>query len=88
MYRDDIRLSKILPFGERYKLYLNFEVFNISNSWSPTSMTTSAYTETGVCPATCALKLTPNAFGLGSGDAYPPDGTEARRAQVSARFNF
>ena len=36
LYRDDMRLSKILPFGDRYKLYLSLEVFNISNSWSPT----------------------------------------------------
>ncbi len=83
MYRADARLSKILPFGERYKLFLNFEVFNISNSWSPTSLTTQAFTESkGV------LTLTPTAYGLGSSDAVAPDGTQARRLQVSARFTF
>ncbi|HKQ88954.1 MAG TPA: TonB-dependent receptor [Candidatus Acidoferrales bacterium] len=94
-YRDDVRLSKILPFGERYKLYLNFEAFNISNSWSPTSMNTRAFTEAGSCtavPSTCALTAVattgPGAFGTGSGDALNPDGTEARRLQVSARFTF
>jgi hypothetical protein len=76
-------LSKLLPIGERYKLYLNFEVFNVSNSWSPTSMTTQAFTE-----AKGVLTLTPTAYGVGSGDALNPDGTEARRLQVSARFSF
>ncbi len=85
LYKSDARLSKILPFGanERYKLYLNFEAFNISNSWSPTSMTTQAYVESrGV------LTLTPTAYGFGSGDSASPDGTLARRLQASIRFSF
>ena len=83
MWRSDARLSKLIPFSERYKLYLNFEVFNVSNSWSPTSMTGQEYTESkGV------LTFTPTAFGQGSGDAMSPDGTEARRMQVSVRFMF
>jgi hypothetical protein len=82
-YRADFRLSKIVPIRERYKLFLNFEVFNISNSWSPTSMSTSAFTESkGV------LTLTPTAYGVGTGDATAPDGSMARRLQVSARFSF
>jgi outer membrane receptor protein involved in Fe transport len=88
--RDDMRLSKILPFGDRYKLYLNFEVFNVSNSWSPTEMNTEEFTESGSCtatPPTCALKPVSD-FGTGFGDPLNPDGTEARRAQVSARFVF
>ena len=85
LYKSDARLSKILPFGDdgRYKVYLNFEAFNISNSWSPTSMTTQAYTESGG-----KLTLTPTAYGLGSGDSAPPDGTLARRMQASIRFVF
>lgn len=85
MYRTDARLSKILPFGEgdRYKLYLNFEAFNISNSWSPTSMSSQEYVESkGV------LTLTPGAYNVGLGDSASPDGTEARRLQVSIRFVF
>ena len=94
-YRDDVRLSKILPFGERYKLYLNFEAFNISNSWSPTGMVTQGYTESGVCGSSAnPCTLTPQstvglgAFRAGSGDALNPDGTEARRLQMSARLTF
>ena len=73
MYRDDARISKILPFGERYKLFLNFEVFNVSNSWSPTSLSTQAFTE-----AKGVLTLTPTAYGVGTADSAPPDGTQAR----------
>jgi len=85
LYKSDARLSKIIPLGteDRYKLYVNFEAFNISNSWSPTAMTSQAYTETkGV------LTLTPTAYGLGSSDSASPDGTLARRMQVSIRFAF
>jgi hypothetical protein len=95
MYRQDLRLSKILPFGERYKLYLNFEAFNLTNSWSPTAMRGGAFTESGsgatctAAGATAAPCLIPvSNFDTGSSDALNPDGTEARRLQVSARFNF
>ena len=83
LFREDVRLSKIIPIGERYKAYFNFEAFNIGNSWSPTSMTTQAYTESkGV------LTLTPTAYGFGSSDSASPDGTLARRMQLSLRFEF
>jgi hypothetical protein len=83
MYRSDARITKMIPIKERCKLYAFFEVFNVSNSWSPTSMTSQAFTETkGV------LTLTPLAYGQGSADAAAPDGTEARRMQVGLRFMF
>jgi len=34
------------------------------------------------------LTYTPTAFGVGQGDGGFPDGTQARRLQVSARFTF
>jgi hypothetical protein len=85
LYKSDARLSKVFPFGaeDRYKMYFNFEAFNISNSWSPTAMTTQAYTE-----AKGLLTLTPTAFGFGSSDSASPDGTLARRLQLSLRFVF
>ena len=95
--RQDLRLSKILPFGERYSLAINLEVFNLSNSWSPTSINTKAYSEsssTGACgmgnPVPCLIPVPalPSGPGTGYGDAFPPDGTEARRLQISARFTF
>ncbi|HEV3331178.1 MAG TPA: TonB-dependent receptor [Bryobacteraceae bacterium] len=85
LYKEDARISKILPFGaeDRYKVLVSFEAFNISNSWSPTSMTTQAYTE-----AKGVLTLTPAAYGFGTSDSFAPDGTLARRMQVSVRFQF
>jgi hypothetical protein len=85
LYKTDARISKVLPFGNdgQYKLFLNFEVFNVTNSWSPTSMSSQAYTETGGI-----LTLTPTAYNQGTGDSAPPDGTLARRMQVSIRFQF
>ncbi len=46
LYKTDARVSKIIPLGpeERYKFLVSFEAFNITNSWSPTSMSTQAYT--------------------------------------------
>ena len=86
-YRADARLTKFIPIpiGDREtKLSLNFEMFNVSNSWSPTSMTTQLDLEStkGV------LTLTPSAFGQGSADGGFPDGTQARRMQISARYQF
>jgi len=83
LYKSDARISKIVPIGEHYKLYLNFEAFNVSNSWSPTFMSNQAFTE-----AKGVLTLTPLAYNVGTSDAATPDGTLARRLQVSARFTF
>jgi outer membrane receptor protein involved in Fe transport len=85
LYKTDARISKIFPFGkdDRYKAFFNFEVFNITNSWSPTAMTSQAYTE-----AKGVLTLTPAAYGFGSNDSVSPDGTLARRMQLSIRFTF
>ncbi len=98
-YRDDIRISKILPITDRYLLSVSLEVFNVSNSWSPTSMHSQEYNEystagtsSTTCPSLavtpCITPISPNNFDTGSGDALNPDGTEARRLQVSARFVF
>jgi outer membrane receptor protein involved in Fe transport len=85
-YRADARISKIIPFSvvdRELRLALNFEVFNVSNSWSPTSIATQEYTATkGV------LTPTPTAWGYGTADGGFPDGTQARRMQISARLTF
>jgi len=85
-YRADLRLTKVLPFDVHdrvVQLNLNFEVFNVSNSWSPTSVATQQYTATkGV------LTPTPTAWGFGTADGGFPDGTQARRLQISARVVF
>jgi hypothetical protein len=95
VYREDLRLTKIIPLGERFKLTLNAEAFNVSNTWSPTSLFSQAYCEGSGCilpngskGVTGNLYYTPTAFGFGSGDGGFPDGTQARRLQVSARLIF
>jgi hypothetical protein len=83
-YHADVRLSKIVPITERVKLYLNFEAFNISNSWAATGFTSSqAYSE-----AKGVLTATPQLLYIPSSDGGFPDGTQARRMQVGARIIF
>lgn len=82
VYRLDARVTKMLPFTERLKLALNFEAFNVTNSQRDTSLNFQAFSmRAGV------LSPTPG-FGTGRASGGFPDGTNARRAQVSARFTF
>ncbi len=85
LYKTDARLSKIVPLGDegKYKLTLNFEAFNLTNSWSPTAINSQAYTE-----AKGILTYTPSTYQVGTGDSTSPDGTLARRMQMSIRFAF
>jgi hypothetical protein len=83
IYRADARLTKSLPFDERFRLDFTFEVWNITNSQVDTAITNQAYVETNRI-----LTLTPGAFGAGIQSAGFPDGTNARRAQVGARLVF
>jgi hypothetical protein len=80
--RLDARLSKALKFTERYQLSLNFEAFNVFNNVSNTGIITEGFRATGGVIRPVA--------GMGNGTASQgfPDGTNARRAQVSARFVF
>jgi hypothetical protein len=95
VYREDLRLTKIIPLGERFKLFLQAEAFNISNTWAPTALATQAYCEGNGCilpsgakGVTGTLYATPTAYGFGTSDGGFPDGTQARRLQVSARITF
>jgi hypothetical protein len=82
--QENFRLTKMIPLAsERMHLSLNFEAYNIANNWSPTSLTTQGYTE-----AKMVITPTPAANGIGSADGGFPDGTQARRLQVAARFTF
>jgi hypothetical protein len=80
-YKADARITKIIPIRERTKLSVNFEVFNVSNTISDTSITSQAYTE-----AKGLLTLTPASYGVGTADGGFPDGTQARRMQVALRL--
>lgn len=82
VYRMDARLSKQLPFTERFQLWLQFEAFNVTNSPYFTSVNTQAFQATnGVLTPTPRL-------GEGSATQGFPDGTNARRAQASLRVVF
>ncbi len=91
---ENFRLTKSIPLPkESIHLSLMFEAFNIANNWSPTALTTQAYTETKITGAAAGspvatLTYTPTAFGVGTGDGGFPDGTQARRLQVAARITF
>jgi outer membrane receptor protein involved in Fe transport len=81
--RLDGRLTK--SFGlwkEPMNLALSFEVFNVFNTISNTSVITTAYRAVG-----SVITAQPN-VGAGAASGGFPDGTNARRAQVSARFTF
>ncbi|MDQ6705771.1 MAG: hypothetical protein M3Z85_07385, partial [Acidobacteriota bacterium] len=81
-YRTDVRLTKVLPFSERFRASLNFEVFNLTNTITYTGITNRGYTANG-------FNISP-APGLGTPTASSgiPDGTNARRAQASIRIDF
>jgi hypothetical protein len=78
--RTDARLTKVLRVSERHQVHLNFEVFNVFNHVSSTSVNTVAFRAE-------ANVLSPIPY-LGEGVASQgyPDGTNARRAQVSVRY--
>jgi hypothetical protein len=78
--RTDARLTKILTLSERCQLSVNFEAFNVLNHVANTAVSTVAFEARN-------LVLRPVAdLGQGVASQGYPDGTNARRAQVSARL--
>ena len=82
VYRVDARITRVLPINERVKLNLMFEAFNMFNTISNTGINTQAYSATGGI-----LRPTAN-LGVGNQSQGFPDGTNARRCQVSMRLYF
>jgi hypothetical protein len=78
--RTDARLTKIFTLSERLQLHLNFEAFNVLNHVSDTAVNTVAFEAINL-----VLRPVPN-LGQGVASQGYPDGTNARRAQVSARL--
>ncbi len=77
--RTDARITKILRFADRWQVHVNFEAFNVFNHVSNTSVNTVSYeARNGV------LRPLPH-LGEGVASQGYPDGTNARRAQVSLR---
>jgi hypothetical protein len=81
-YRVDARLAKKLPFTERITGYLQFEAFNLFNTTTDLSRNNQEYTLSGT---TLTYRST---YSQPTADAANPDGTTARRAQVSLRLTF
>ena len=78
----DARLAKKLPLTERVTGYLQFEAFNVFNTPYDTSRRGTEYDLTGT-----TLKLRTD-YATPSSTAASPDGSTARRAQVSLRLLF
>jgi hypothetical protein len=78
----DVRVSKALPFTDRLKGVLRFEVFNATNHQNNTAVNTIAYTAvSGVLKPVTGL-------GTPIADYSYPYGSGARRAQVALRLEF
>jgi outer membrane receptor for ferrienterochelin and colicin len=82
----DARITKNLPISERFKLSLNFEAFNVTNS--PWNTNIGSGTSHNAYSANNGVLTPISSFGVGTASAAPPDGTNARRAQVSLRLGF
>jgi TonB dependent receptor/Carboxypeptidase regulatory-like domain len=78
----DARLTKMFFIKESMNVALSFEAFNVFNIISNTSVVQNAYFATG------NIIRAGTGVGTGTASAGFPDGTNARRAQVSARFTF
>jgi hypothetical protein len=93
-YELDARISRTFSFGERFKLTLLGEAFNVLNKQFNTAVNTIAFTSTAGLPP--GLKngptsgtMTPVAdVGVPNAANSYPYGTNARRAQVAFRFVF
>ncbi len=82
VYRVDARIARELPFTERVKAWLQFEVFNATNTATNTNAITERYSATNGI-----LTPTPT-YGSPTASQGFPDGTNNRRAQVSVRVTF
>jgi len=86
IYREDARISKIIPLGKEgsaRNLYFNFEAFNLLNGTEFTGISTQGFTASGL-----VITPTPAAFGVGNSDTANPDGSLSRHLQLSLRFIF
>jgi hypothetical protein len=78
--RTDARLTKIFRIADRHQVHLNFEAFNVFNHVSTTAVSTVAFEAKDQ-----VLTPVPDLGKSVASQGYP-DGTNARRAQVSVRF--
>jgi hypothetical protein len=87
-YSVDARITRKFPIGERKSLNLGFEAFNVFNTIHNTSVQTAAYSVVSGGFIRPVLTNGVSFVGAGSASQGFPDGTNARRCQVNARFVF
>lgn len=88
IYNVDARMTKMFPIGERVRLNLGFEAFNVFNTIHNTSVQAAAYTLASGGIFKPILTNGVSLVGTGTGSQGFPDGTNARRCQVLARITF
>ena len=94
LYKTDARLAKTVPIGEKLKMSLMFEAFNVFNHVyvaGPSARVSQKYTSIRQTsgPLNGQIALVPNpSYGAIQATQAPPDGTTARRAQAAIRFVF
>ncbi len=91
-YRLDLRLSRTFRIAETVSVELIGEGFNVFNRGNFNGFNTTAFntiTPPANTPSNTPIVLTPNnSFGARNNDGAQPDGTNARRFQLAARFRF
>ncbi len=99
-YRLDLRLARDIKLSERFTLELIGEGFNIFNRSNFNGFATTIYSaalptgSSATNPPSLAAPIILNAptnatpFGTPNNDGSQPDGTNARRFQLAARFRF
>jgi hypothetical protein len=85
----DARLTKRFPIKAGQNIELSFEAINALNHIRYTSVDQTAYTvDYNAGTIRAASTAWPNGYGHGSASGGFPDGTNARRAEVSFRYTF
>lgn len=91
-YRLDMRVARDIRLNDRFTLELFAEGFNLFNRANFNGFSSTMYTATATTAttplSTPVLLTATNNFGRATADGAPPDGTNARRFQLAARFRF
>jgi outer membrane receptor protein involved in Fe transport len=86
--RTDIRLTKEFKLPKEESVTLNFEGFNVFNYITTTSVQQVAYVASTDATKTIGYLTASPSAGTGTASQGFPDGTNARRGQVSVRYTF